>query len=85
MKNILFCKHAEAKFRILKGHGFVVSKKQVLDTLNAPDKIEKGRNARHIYQKIIDKEHVLRVVCERRNEKTLIITFYPGRRNYYEN
>jgi hypothetical protein len=35
-------------------------------------------------QKNFDETHVLRVVYEKKPEKLLIITVYPGRRSRYE-
>lgn len=84
MKRIRFCKHAEMKFRIFKDHGFPVSHKLVLDTVKDADRIERGDRGRFIAQKVIDGEHVLRVVYEKASGITTIITFYPGRRKYYE-
>jgi hypothetical protein len=84
VKENIFCSHAEEKFNILKKHGFPISRKQILDALNKPDKIENSYGGRYIAQKIIDQDHVIRVVYEKKGRTNLIITFYPGRRNYYE-
>jgi len=37
-----------------------------------------------IAQKVIDDEHVLRVVYEIEGDEIVIVTFYPGRRKRYE-
>lgn len=84
MKKIKFCSHAKLKLIILKEHGFLVTRKDAIETIKNPDKIEKGREGRLIAQRRIDEEHVLRVVYEKDNGKITVITFYPGRRNYYE-
>ncbi|NOZ60035.1 MAG: DUF4258 domain-containing protein [Euryarchaeota archaeon] len=80
---IVFTDHAELKFEILGNHGFRVTKKQVEDTVLKPDKIMEGRKGRLIAQKRIDAEHLLRVVYEK-GEDIVIITFYPARRERYE-
>ena len=84
MKQVRFCSHAEEKFQILKKHGFTVTKKMVLASLKDPDKVERGYAGRWVVQKAIDKKHVLRIVYEKRPKACLVITFYPGRRDYYE-
>ncbi len=84
MKKTVFSTHAEDKFLILKRHGFVVSKRKVLETLKNPDKVEPGYKGRKVAQKIIDETHVLRVVFEEMSDKMRVITFYPGRRDRYE-
>lgn len=85
MRKTVFCSHAEEKFKILENHGFPVGREMVLEAINKPDKIEKGLRGRWIAQKAIDENHVIRVVYEKRDQIDLIITFYPGRRGYYEN
>ena len=83
-KKIVFCSHAEDKFALLKEHRFPVSKKNVIETLNFPEKTERGYKNRWVNQKAIDKTHVLRVVYEKREDDIFVITFYPGRRSFYE-
>ena len=61
-KKIVYGTHAEEKFEILSRHGFVVSKKQVRETLRKPDKIDEGFRGRKIAQRKISEKHVLRVV-----------------------
>ena len=84
MKKVSFCSHAEEKFTILEEHGFIISRAKVLDAFKNPDKVEKGLNGRLIAQKAIDEKHVIRVVFEKKEKSYIIVTFYPGRRNYYE-
>lgn len=83
---IVFTKHAKNKFLILKKHKFLVSKKQVLNTIEKPDLIDQSRLPLLIAQREIDESHVLRVVYKQENKgKVLkIITFYPGRRKNYD-
>ena len=84
MKKIVFSDHAEYKFKILKKHGFEVTKEIVLSAMKNPDKIEMGYKNRKIAQKIISDRHIIRVVFEEFNEVLRIITFYPGKRDRYE-
>ena len=83
-KKIVYGNHAEEKFEILRRHGFLVSKKQVRETLRKPDKIEEGFRGRKIAQCKISEKHVLRVVYEEKQKEIGVVTFYPGRRSRYE-
>jgi len=83
-KKIVYGTHAEEKFEILRRHGFVVSKRQVRETLRKPDKIDEGFRGRKIAQRRISEKHVLRVVYEERQKEIGVVTFYPGRRSRYE-
>ena len=47
-KKIVYGSHAQEKFDILKRHGFVVSKRQVRETLQRPEKIEEGFRGRKV-------------------------------------
>ena len=83
-KKIVYGSHAEEKFEILRRHGFVVSKRQVRETLRRPEKVEEGFRGRKIAQRRISEKHVLRVVYEERQKEIGVVTFYPGRRSRYE-
>ena len=84
MKKTVFSSHAENKFAILRRHGFDVSKGTIISALKKPDKIESGYKGRRIAQKIIDERHVIRVLFEELPKVMRVITFYPGRRQRYE-
>jgi len=81
---IVFTRHAENKFDILERHGFSVSRARVLETLLDPDAVLPTVKGRQIAQKRISEHHVLRVVYREEGEALVVITFYPGRRKYYE-
>ena len=83
-KKIVYGSHAEEKFEILRRHGFVVSKKQVRETLQRPEKVEEGFRGRKVAQRRISEKHVLRVVYEEKQKEIGVVTFYPGRRSRYE-
>lgn len=80
---ILFTKHAEEKFKVLKRHKFLVSRRQVLKTVKNPKSIDYSRLPLFIAQRKIDKGHVLRVVYKQETDFIKIITFYPGRIKQY--
>lgn len=82
---IIFTDHARIKFEILKRHGFEVSEKQVRDIIEKPDTKSKGRRDRFIVQGSVDATHVIRVIFEIESNTIKIITFYPARRERYEN
>jgi hypothetical protein len=84
VKEIVFSGHAETKFEILREHGFAVSRKEVLSAVRNPDKVEYGYKERRIAQMNLSATHVIRVIYEEGQAATKVITFYPGRRDRYE-
>lgn len=82
---MFFCGHAEDKFTILEEHGFIVFRGTVEAAVKNPDKIVVGYKGRKIAQKAIDEQHILRVIFEDFSDTIKIITFYPGKRDRYEN
>jgi len=82
---IIFTNHAKVKFEILKRHGFEVSEKQIRDIVEKPDTKSKGRKDRFIVQGPVDDTHVIRIILEIESNNIKIITFYPARRERYEN
>lgn len=81
---IEFTLHAKDKFLILREHGFPVDEELVADTVKKPDTVIRGRKKRLIAQKLIDEKHLLRVIYEIRSGKIVVITFYPARRDRFE-
>lgn len=81
---IRFTKHAREKFEILARHGVSVTEAQVIETLTAPDRLEKDQQPA-VAQKALDDQHVLRVVFRSEGDDMIVVTFYPGRRQRYEN
>jgi hypothetical protein len=81
---IEFSKHALYKLDLLKKHGLLLTLATIENAVRFPDKTEKGYNNRMIAQKVLDTQHVLRVIYEIKSEKIYIITVYPGRRTRYE-
>lgn len=84
-KQIKFCGHAEDKFEILERHGFSITRQQVEASVKFPDKVMEGRKDRKVYQKVISDTHLVRTICEESGEWIEVVTFYPGRRERYEN
>ena len=81
---IIFTKHAENKFGILKRHKFLVKRHQVMKTVTNPEKMDYSRAPLIIAERSFDERHVLRVVYKQVGDTLRIITFYPGRKNQYE-
>jgi len=77
---IVYTKHAEEKFRILKEQGFIVKKKMVEKVINSPDALDYSQSPLLIAQKSIDEKHILKVVFKKENGIIKIITFYPMRK-----
>jgi hypothetical protein len=80
---VRFTQHAREKFEILARHNFVVTEAQVVEALTSPDKVDTDREPM-VAQKVFDEKHVLRVVFRVEGDDKVIITFYPGRRQRYE-
>lgn len=81
---IYFTKHAREKFEILKDHKFIITKTQVIETIDNPDLVDCSRRPLLIAQRKISPAHVLRVVYKKEYNNKIIITFYPGRTKHYE-
>ena len=82
--NIVYTKHSIFKFEILAKHGFSITKEQIEDTIQQPDKLMVSEMGRLIAQKAIDKTHLIRVIYIRKDDEVKVITFYPTRRQRYE-
>ena len=81
---ITFINHAKIKLEILNKHSVKLTEADVKETVKNPDLVLDGRNNRIIAQRIIDDEHMLRVIYEKNKDNIKIITFYPTRRYRYE-
>ena len=83
-KKVVYGDHASEKFALLRRHGFMVSRRQVTEAVQRPEKIEAGYKGRKVAQCSITERHVLRVIYEDGPEEMRIVTFYPGRKSRYE-
>ncbi len=83
-KKIRFTEHALRKKELLEKHGIRVEIGTIGDVIKFPEKIETGYRGRIIAQKRLSTSHVLRVIYEEHSEESLVITFYPGKRERYE-
>ena len=79
-----FTKHAKDKFIKVRYAGFALSKKQVQETIQHPNKVEEKPDGTFIATKILDSIYILRVVYREEDDIIVIITFYPARRKDYE-
>jgi len=84
LAGVVYTRHAEEKFEVLKRHGFEVTRKQVEETLAAPDMVIPQAKGRMIAQRRISEPHVLRIIYRQEGEDLVVITFYPRRRERYE-
>lgn len=81
---IVFTKHANGKFKVLKDVGVIVSKNKVIGVLKRPEKLDLVTDIPNIIASgKLDKDHVLRVVYRSESDIMIIITFYPARRERY--
>lgn len=79
-----FTAHAKDKFEILKRHGVIITRRQVMGAVLHPDVIDHSRAPLKIAQRSFDASRVLRVVYKEERNIKIIITFYPGRKSQYE-
>ena len=81
---VRFTTHALRKFAILRRHGFSVAKRQVVQAVEKPNRVDYSRFPLLIAQTGFDKRRVLRVVYKVEGDTKVVITFYPGKRSQYE-
>lgn len=84
MKPVRFTSHADEKVGILAAHGCVVTRAQVLETLNQPDQTVVGYKGRMVARGPLSPHHLLNVVFSETQAEIIVVTFYPGRRTRYE-
>ena len=60
-----------------------VDEEMVQEAIRNPDREVSGYGGRHIAQKKLD-GYVLRVVYEKQNHKTVVVTVYKARRERYQ-
>ena len=82
---IIYTSHAENKFKVLRKYGVSYTKTQIEDILLHPDSIKESEKGRMVAQKAMSKTHLIRVIYEKRDNILNVITFYPARRERYEN
>ncbi len=59
---IRFTRHAEEKFALLAQHGFVITREQVENAVIRPDRVDEGRRGRLVAERVVSRNHVVRVV-----------------------
>jgi len=79
---VKFTKHVIEKFKVVKRYGFEISREQVIETVLDPKRLDK-RGDQYFAIKITNLKHALRVVYEKRKGYSVVITFYPVRRERY--
>ena len=79
-----FTNHARDKFLILERHNFLIDEETVIKPVEEPEKVKSGRKGRLIAGRAIDENHLLRVVYEIKDDRLIIVTFYPARSDRYE-
>lgn len=81
---IIFTKHANEKFEILKKYSAFIARQKVIEILEHPEQRDYSRNPLIIAQGTLNQSHVVRIVYRIDQGKIVIITFYPGRKSQYE-
>lgn len=78
-----FIPHALERLAFVESQGFGIDEGFVEAAIRGPEKIDIGHGGRVIYQKRIDQDHVLRVICELATDEIVVVTLYPGRVERY--
>ena len=73
---ILFTKHAEEKFTILKARGWRLTKKQITQIISSPQ--WKGNTVYNQKTALgsVDEQHIIRIVFSQERDTIKIITFH---------
>ena len=74
MTRVRYSSHAEVKIKER-----AISKRLIKQALKNPDRITSGFYDRIIFEKQIDAEHKIKVVCEKENEVIIVLTSYITR------
>jgi len=77
-----FTRHALGKFELLRGYGFHIERKDVVDAVLHPERLDERGN-QLVASKAMSSTMALRVVYEDRKDYLAVITFYPVRRERY--
>jgi len=80
---VVFSKHAEWKFEVLRRHGIIIEKKTVEEAVAKPDLLQPGLKEIMIAVKVLDDKHLIRVIHTKKDNHIRVITFYPIRREKY--
>lgn len=81
---IELCDYARHKISLMESMGFNITEDEIKDAVRTPSNVVDGRKARKIAQKPISSTHLIRVIYEEKENKKLVVTFYPARRERYE-
>ena len=68
---VIYSPHLETK---IKERG--IDKHIVEDTITDPDSVARGLHGRTIFERKIDEDHKIKVVCEKEDEIIKVITCY---------
>ena len=82
VSKVKFTRHAVEKFGFLKNYGFEISKKQVVEAVVYPSRLDR-RNDQFFAVRLMNVKYALRVVYEKRKGFLVVITFYPVKRERY--
>ncbi len=81
---IIYTKHSEEKFLILKKLGWHLTKRNVTNTIRNPRWKGASRFGQETAMSLLNDKHILRVVFDKEIDIIKIITFHPARRGTYE-
>lgn len=81
---IVYTKHAlEDTFAKLKGFGWIISQRQIKNTIEKPKWRGKTHKNQETAMSLVDEKHILRVIFRREEGIIKVITFHIARRGKY--
>ncbi len=81
---ILFTKHAEEKFIVMKRLGWTLTKAQIKETISSSQWRGSSRFGQKTAMTLVDKNHILRVIMNQEGDIITVVTFHIARRGKYE-
>lgn len=81
---IVYTKHALEKFKELEKEGWRIAKRQIIQTIKNPKWHGVTRSGQETALSLINGDHIIRVVLEKKGGIIKVITFHLGKRGRYE-
>ena len=81
---IIYTKHAEEKFLVLRKEGWHITKTKIRQIIKNPTWKGSTRYDQETVIGLVNERHILRIVLDRQDDIIKVITFHIGRRGKYE-
>jgi hypothetical protein len=82
---IIYTKHADEKFKILKQQGWIITKTKIRQIIRKPKWSGLTKEKQETALDLIDQGHIIRIILRREENGIIrVITFHIGRIGKYE-